>query len=254
MGPGGEFTVRSKGFTDLRLGIEARLLSRRQHEAGFGLAFFLPTGASEERDTIPGPGGSTFNALLPRPGQLGFGAFVVEPKVWYRGRAGPISWGGMASGRVPLTENDTGFEVDKTVNLVGYAAYAPVPWVDVYLSPYGLIRRGEDDVIPREPLVPSEVRLARFNHARLSIGADGVLPVGTQRRRFSVALDVPLAGARGEPRLDLGYLSAEIDLFRLGRPGKDVVARLFGRLAVSDRLDRDPLRNWSVGLNLSVGF
>jgi len=81
---GVEFTTKSKGIGDTRIGAMVHMFDNGAHKAHWSLGLSLPTGATDQRFNTP----AQENAALPYPMQLGSGTFDLLPGVTYMGCAG----------------------------------------------------------------------------------------------------------------------------------------------------------------------
>ncbi len=98
-----EFQTTSSGIGDSSIGALFRL--NDNFHAGLGL--LLPTADIEEDDFIPGPG----ETRLPYPMQLGSGSWGLAPSLTYRQFQNDWYWGGQASAKLLLDDNDQGYRL-----------------------------------------------------------------------------------------------------------------------------------------------
>ncbi len=129
----GEFTTRTSGVGDTRLGAIIGLDhgGDAHRQVNLGLALSLPTGSIEETDRILTPTGATPSPRLPYPMQLGSGTVDFKPSLTARTRRGDVSFGAQTSAVVRLEQNDEGYALGDVYEATAWLAYEPRPWISV---------------------------------------------------------------------------------------------------------------------------
>ncbi len=113
---GGDFTRRKIGMGDLELVGIYRLGESETGETLLNLGLSLPTGGHDEKDTLPGSGGTAVK--LPYPLQLGSGTFDLKPGMTWTHSDEETSWGAQVKQVLRLYKNsddyNQGFETHAT--------------------------------------------------------------------------------------------------------------------------------------------
>jgi len=126
----GTFTTNSSGIGDTKLSAMVRLYESGHHKTHVNLGLGIPTGSTDERDTILTPTGATPSVRLPYAMQLGSGTLDFLPGLTYTGRSGATSWGAQYDGTI-RTERDNGYQWGDRHNVTGWVAYTPRNWISV---------------------------------------------------------------------------------------------------------------------------
>ena len=124
----GSFTTESSGLGDTRLAALIRLFESGNHKAHANLGVSLPTGSTNETDSILTPMGARPNPRLPYAMQLGSGTLDFLPGVTYTGNLNSIGWGAQYAGTI-RTEKDNGYQWGDKQSITGWASYAPRHWL-----------------------------------------------------------------------------------------------------------------------------
>ena len=123
-----QFTTRSDGIGDTRVGALYQFYENQNKRAHLGLAVSLPTGSIDETDFTPMPGmpPSFVDQDLPAPMQLGSGTFDLIPSITWLHQFEKASYGLQASGKIRMeSENDRGYQLGNVFEVIHWAAYAP---------------------------------------------------------------------------------------------------------------------------------
>lgn len=126
---GVNFTTRTSGFGDIRLGSLVRLYafetpSIGSHRFHFNAGVSLPTG--DIKATGATPLGVT---RLPYPMQLGSGTVDLFPGLTYAGGLNDASWGVQAIGTIRLGDNNQGYALGDEYEVSAYGAYQWAKWI-----------------------------------------------------------------------------------------------------------------------------
>lgn len=127
-GGSGNFTTKSEGVGDVRLGALYQFYSKENKRAHLGLALSLPTGSIDETDFTPMPGmpPSFVDQVLPAPMQLGSGTIDLLPSITWLHQFEDWSYGVQASGKIRMeSENDRGYQLGNVFELIHWIGYAP---------------------------------------------------------------------------------------------------------------------------------
>ncbi|MEM7231829.1 MAG: transporter [Planctomycetota bacterium] len=126
---GTNFTTRTDGFGDFRLGglISVAEWAKQRIHLNAGLS--LPTGSIEETGRTP-----MGEVKLPYPMQLGSGTFDLLPGVTYLGQAGDDwSWGAQALGTVRLGKNSSNYSLGDRAQFTVWGARNWADWISTSL-------------------------------------------------------------------------------------------------------------------------
>lgn len=145
-----EFTTRTNGIGDTRIGGLYRFFLKENQKAHFGLSLSLPTGSSDEKDRTPGPGGPA-TRQLPAAMQLGSGTVDLLPSVTYVQQFENTSFGLQANAIVRLEdENSNGYRFGNVFGLTTWSGYNLNKWLGLNLglnyTYTGELRGTQDDV------------------------------------------------------------------------------------------------------------
>ena len=124
----GTFTTETQGIGDTRVSALMRLFHSGIHKAHVNLGLSLPTGSTNETDSILTPMGTRPNPRLPYAMQLGSGTLDLLPGLTYSGTSGAIDWGAQYSGTVRM-EKDNGYQWGDKHVISGWTSYSPRDWV-----------------------------------------------------------------------------------------------------------------------------
>lgn len=124
----GTFTTESSGLGDTRLSALIRLFNAGEHKAHLTIGVSLPTGSTDETDSILTPMGTRPNPRLPYAMQLGSGTLDFLPGLTYSGHSTVFGWGAQYAGTV-RTEKDNGYQWGDKHTLTGWTSYSPRNWL-----------------------------------------------------------------------------------------------------------------------------
>jgi len=126
----GNFTTRSSGFGDTKVGGLIRLFDDETHHFHLNAVFSLPTGSISETDDVLAPTGATPTLTLPYPMQLGSGTFDFLPGVTYTGTSGNMGWGAQYTGVIRLeSENHEDYSLGDEHRITAWGSYSWKPWI-----------------------------------------------------------------------------------------------------------------------------
>lgn len=124
-----EFTTRTSGVGDVRLGGLYRFYLKENSKAHFGLGLSVPTGSIDEKDRIPGMGGPA-KRQLPAPMQLGSGTFDLLPSLTFVQQFDNWSYGAQTNGVIRLeSENSNGYRLGNNFGATTWAGYNLNGWI-----------------------------------------------------------------------------------------------------------------------------
>ena len=126
---GVNFTTKTSGFGDIRLGSLVRLYafetpSLGSHRLHFNAAVGLPTGDIKATGATP-----LGVQRLPYPMQLGSGTVDLFPGLTYAGGLNDASWGLQAVGTIRLGDNNQGYALGDEYEVSAYGAYQWEKWI-----------------------------------------------------------------------------------------------------------------------------
>ena len=163
MGPAGttrrgEFTTRSSGFGDTKIGGLIRLYDDDTHHFHLNAGISLPTGSISEDDDVLAPTGATPTLNLPYPMQLGSGTFDLLPGITYTGQSTKASWGTQYSAVIRLEdENYRDYSLGDEHRLTAWGSYAWKPWISTSLRVAG---QTIDEISGQDPNIVAPVQTA----------------------------------------------------------------------------------------------
>ncbi|MEM7539949.1 MAG: transporter [Pseudomonadota bacterium] len=126
----GGFTTESSGIGDTSVVGLFRTLDTPNHKVNVKFGGSIPTGSTEERDTILTPMGATPTPRMPYAMQLGSGTFDLLPGATYSGHRHDFGWGAQYAGTI-RTGDDNGYSWGDKHELTGWASYQPLSNVSV---------------------------------------------------------------------------------------------------------------------------
>ena len=126
---GANFTTRTSGFGDIRLGSLVRLYafetpSIGSHRFHLNAGVSLPTGDIKQRGQTP-----LGISRLPYPMQLGSGTVDLLPGLTYTGGLKNATWGFQALGTIRLGKNDEKYALGDEYTINAYGAYRWIEWL-----------------------------------------------------------------------------------------------------------------------------
>ncbi len=129
----GEFDTETSGIGDVSVGGLYKFYDENGYRLHLNMVFGLPTGSIEEEDYIPMAGQEL---QLPYPMQLGSGSYELRPGLTLNKQYDSWSWGAQVSAKIPLDENDQGYELGSSKYLTAWAAKPVSPWASVSVAAY----------------------------------------------------------------------------------------------------------------------
>lgn len=163
MGPvgttvGGEFTTRSSGFGDTRIGGLIRLYDDETHHFHLNAGLSLPTGSITETDDVITPTGATPTVTLPYPMQLGSGTFDLLPGITYTGESKSVGWGAQYSAVIRLEdENHEDYSLGDEHRFTAWGSYLWKPWISTSIRIAG---QTIDEISGQNPDIVAPVQTA----------------------------------------------------------------------------------------------
>ena len=129
----GEFDTETSGIGDVSVGGLYKFYDENGYRLHLNMVFGLPTDSIEEEDYIPMAGQEL---QLPYPMQLGSGSYELRPGLTLNKQYDSWSWGAQVSAKIPLDENDQGYELGSSKYLTAWAAKPVSPWASVSVAAY----------------------------------------------------------------------------------------------------------------------
>ena len=200
---GVEFVTKSEGWGDLKLTGIYELYHGPSHAFLLNLGLSFPTGATDEKDDIPGPG----NTRLPYPMQIGSGTWDLLPGITYLGQNHSWSWGAQLSGTVRLGRNDEGYSLGDVGQLTAWGAYRWSDFLSTSLRVTGkswgnIEGEDEDLVIAPAVVATADPNLRGGDQIDLSFGLNFFLPSGPLKgHRLAAEIGVPIYRDLDGPQL-----------------------------------------------------
>ncbi|WP_448247757.1 transporter [Thalassotalea agariperforans] len=119
----GDFTTKSSGFGDTKLGLLYRLFDNQTHHFHLNANWSIPTGSIDETDTALTPMNMQMSMRLPYGMQLGSGSNIIELGTTYNGYADRTNWGAQMLYSAAIDDNDENYQVGDKLNLTAWYAY-----------------------------------------------------------------------------------------------------------------------------------
>ena len=210
------FTTKSEGFGDLRLSGLYRLVHKGGHHFHAGMGVSLPTGAINENDETPGPGG-LLARQLPAAMQNGSGTFDLLPSLTYTYIADCWSVGVQGAGTVRTGRNSHGYRFGDRFDLNTWISYYAAEWVSVNAGMAYIwedeLHGEQSDVLRNPPFAPTRLTVPtafseNYGGQRVEAlaGVNFVIPSGIlKNHRLAVDVRVPLWQDRNGISLGTNY-------------------------------------------------
>jgi hypothetical protein len=126
-----EFTTRTSGIGDVKVGGLYRFYLEENRKAHAGLSLSLPTGSIDKKDKTPAMGGGA-NQQLPAPMQLGSGTYDLLPSLTYVQQFDSWSYGAQANAIIRLeSENDNDYRLGDVFGATTWAGYNLNEWISL---------------------------------------------------------------------------------------------------------------------------
>lgn len=119
----GDFSTKSSGLADSKLGMLYRLHQQGNHQWHLNLNWLIPTGSIDEKDTALTPMNMRMEMRLPYGMQLGTGSHGIDIGLTYNGYAARMNWGLQVISTHFLSENDNNYTWGDTLNLTSWLSY-----------------------------------------------------------------------------------------------------------------------------------
>ena len=121
----GKFTTKSDGWGDTKISGLVKLYASSHHKLHAHLGASLPTGSTNETDSILNPMGMTPTVRLPYGMQLGAGTYAILHGVTYVGDRKKFKWGSQYAATNYLGD-DNGYTRGDKYDLTGWVSYQPI--------------------------------------------------------------------------------------------------------------------------------
>lgn len=120
---GTKFSTKSSGFSDTKLSALFELNTWGMSKLLFGFGVSLPTGSIDEKDDTPASAGVAIQ--LPYPMQLGSGTYDLLPSLTltHQSDSMKFAWGAQLKGEVRMGDNDHGYALGDSYNVLGWGSY-----------------------------------------------------------------------------------------------------------------------------------
>ena len=209
-----EFTTRTSGVGDVRLGGLYRFYLKENRKAHLGLHVSLPTGSIDEKDRTPGMGGPA-TRQLPAPMQLGSGTADLLPSLTFVQQLDNWSYGVQGNATIRLeSENSNGYRIGNVFGATTWTGYNLNDWFALNTGlnyAYEDELRGDQQGVNQTSMVGRSVTTAfgeNYGGERLDVlfGINGYIPKGNLKdHRIAIDVRLPLLQ-------DLNGLQLETDV------------------------------------------
>ncbi len=191
----GEFTTKSSGWGDTKVGSLIRLYEDKTHHVHLNAGLSLPTGSITEEDDVLTPMNARPTLRMPYAMQLGSGTYDLLPGITYAGAKDKFGWGTQYAGVIRMSENDENYSLGNKHQLSAWGSYLIHPAVSVS----GRItaeKESQIDGIDTQIVAPVQTADPdNFGGKRVSasLGLNTVVPDGVLKgHRFSVEGTLPV--------------------------------------------------------------
>lgn len=203
----GTFTTESLGIGDTRLSALIRLLDSGKQTAHVNLGFSLPTGSTDERDSILTPMGGRLRPRLPYAMQLGSGTLDFMPEVTYSGKFNLFGWGAQYAGTI-RTEKDNDYQWGDKHIISGWASYAFCDWISLSgrlkFSTMGEINGRDANIVA--PVQTADPNNYGGEQIDLKFGLNLIGQTGWMRgHRLAIEGGIPLMQDLNGPQMETDY-------------------------------------------------
>jgi hypothetical protein len=203
----GTFTTESLGIGDTRLSALIRLIDSGKQTAHVNLGFSLPTGSTDERDSILTPMGGRLRPRLPYAMQLGSGTLDFMPEVTYSGKFNLFGWGAQYAGTI-RTEKDNDYQWGDKHIISGWASYALRDWISLSgrleFSTMGEINGRDANIVA--PVQTADPNNYGGEQIDLKFGLNLIVQTGWMRgHRLAIEGGIPLMQDLNGPQMEMDY-------------------------------------------------
>lgn len=208
---GQTFTTESSGIGDSSIGGLYQFHKTDRSYAHFGLMALLPTADIDNRDDTP-----LGVSQLPYPMQLGSGSWGIAPSITYTGFSGDWSYGGQASAKIYLADNENDYRVGDRYEATVWGARRWSDWLSTSLrakiSHWQNITGADPDItttvpggpLAGTPLIPTaDTRRRGGTRVDLSLGFNVLIP--NTGARLAIEGGIPLYQNLDGPQLGAEY-------------------------------------------------
>ncbi|MDX1695020.1 MAG: hypothetical protein R3208_14740 [Ketobacteraceae bacterium] len=129
----GNFETRSSGMGDIKLSALYGIIDRGNHKLHLNLGLSVPTGSTDEEDTVLTPMNTTMKMRLPYGMQLGTGTYDLQLGATYAGTTGLLGWGAQYLATTAIDDNDDGYAWGDHQALTAWASYRVATWSSLSL-------------------------------------------------------------------------------------------------------------------------
>jgi len=182
-------TMESSGIGDIKVGALYDWIDQEHSRGIIKLALSLPTGAIDQKDTMPNGSEGTLGYGM----QLGSGTVDLHPAVTYSTYRDGYSWGGQASGTIRVGENDKGYTLGSKGAVTGWVAKVWKPWmsnsVRVTYSGEGSIAGAHSDITNTSMSPATDTANSGRSTLETSVGVNGLV-TGGKFKGYRGALEV----------------------------------------------------------------
>lgn len=203
----GTFRTSTSGLGDTRLAGLISLGTSENAKTHLTVGLSLPTGDTDETDTVLAPTGMTPTLRLPYPMQLGSGSYDPILGVTHTRYYENWSWGAQWNSVFRIEDNDEGYRFGDEHKATAWAAYRVSPALSLS-SRLVALDRGDVDGI--DPLIRAPVQTAdpdRQGATRLDVGL-GLNWIGQEvlpGHRFAVEALFPIDQDLNGPQLETDW-------------------------------------------------
>ncbi len=194
----GRFTTKTSGIGDTSLSALVRVGDGLHATIGVS----LPTGSTDETDTILNPAGMQPTVRLPYPMQLGSGTYDLIAGVTYSEKNGLWNWGGQWKSIIRMGENSEDYSLGDEHRLGWWLSYALSNNVSIntrveYLNRGNIDGQDPDIALPVQTADPNRQGLDRVD---ANVGVNWQLP--NIKHRLALELGAPVYQDLKGPQLE----------------------------------------------------
>lgn len=174
---GAQFTTKTEGVGDIRLGTLVPVYHNGNHKVHLNAGVSLPTGSIRERGDTP----AAKNAKLPYPMQLGSGTLDLMPGITYNGQSEHLSWGSQIQATLRTGTNAENYRLGHQADVHGWGAVKLTDWLStsgrLTGSFWGDINGFDPDLNPRM-IATADPRRRGGSRLDLGLGVNTYIPEG----------------------------------------------------------------------------
>ena len=197
------FTTESSGIGDVKVSVVSGLYTAPDRNLLLNLAFSVPTGSIDERDTIPTTPPS--NAHLPYPMQPGSGTWDLIPGLTYVQLYRSWSWGLQGLYTVRTGTNANGYTLGNKLDLSAWMAKRLAASTSLSLRLNGLdwdnIDGADNKLLPLPTVPTKDPNLRAGSRVDALVGINFVTP-GSNYLRLAAEAGAPIYQDLNGPQLE----------------------------------------------------